>query len=398
MNALLVLSAFLALAQAMQNRTSSIITAAQHDGIDLACLPFASEALASIRAIYDQPVVDVPAALRNASRVDVHAHIVPPWYRAIVPTTGQSPTPDWTLETHLSFMVNNSIGHSVLSVSSPGSVVYPGSEAKSAALARLLNEYQAAIVRKLPKLFSFYAVTPLPYTRAAIVETIYAREKLGAAGTGLLTNHEGYYLGNHAFTPLFANLNNSRGSTKAIFVHPTGPCLHSANGSLINANPTLYPEGLVEFYFETARTFMDLTISQTIANFTATRWVVLHGGGSFPSIEDRFITSQPPALLAASKAAYSTRQVSSSFQVERKHADGLVFSFFWDAAGPVFPHQILGLLGYGVPTSQLVYGSDFPYAPSFSYGFEIAAIQNANFLTVPEKTALFSGNSKSIFA
>ncbi|KAK4893012.1 hypothetical protein LTR27_008549 [Elasticomyces elasticus] len=387
MNALLVLSAFLALAQAMQNLTSSIITAAQHDGVDLACLPFASEALASIQAIYDQPVVDVPGALTNASRVDVHAHIIPPWYRAIVPTTGQSPTPNWTLETHLSFMVNNSIGHSVLSVSSPGSVVYPGSEAKSAALARLLNEYQAAIVRKLPKLFSFYAVTPLPYTQAAIVETIYAREELGAAGTGLLTNHEGYYLGNHAFTPLFANLNRSGGSTKAIFVHPTGPCLHTTNGSLVDANPiseqlnmaALYPEGLVEFYFETARTFMDLTISQTIANFTALRWVVPHGGGSFPSIEDRFITSQPPALLAASKAAYSTR-------------------FFWDAAGPVFPHQISGLLGYGVPTSQLVYGSDFPYAPSFSYGFEIAAIQNATFLTAAEKTALFSGNSKSIFA
>ena len=32
-------------------------------------------------------------------------------------------------------------------------------------------------------------------------------------------------------------------------------------------------------------------------------------------------------------------------------------SFFWDAAGPVFPHQTQGLLGYGVPTSQLVYGS-----------------------------------------
>ena len=32
-------------------------------------------------------------------------------------------------------------------------------------------------------------------------------------------------------------------------------------------------------------------------------------------------------------------------------------SFFWDVAGPVFPHQVLGLLGYGVPASQLLYGS-----------------------------------------
>jgi 6-methylsalicylate decarboxylase len=120
----------------------------------------------------------------------------------------------------------------------------------------------------------------------------------------LLSNHEGYYLGNRSFTPFFADLNSSK---HAIFVHPTGPCLHSANGSLIDANPTPYPEGFVEYYYETARTFMDLTISQTVANFTSLRWIVPHGGGSFPSIEDRFITSQPPAVLASSKAAYSTR-------------------------------------------------------------------------------------------
>ncbi|KAK3066554.1 hypothetical protein LTR53_017046 [Teratosphaeriaceae sp. CCFEE 6253] len=313
----------LGLAYAAHNVRDGIVDAATADGIDLFCLPFAAEALSSIQAIYDQQHIDMPAAIRNASKVDVHAHVVPSWYRTLVPLTGQVPTPNWTLESHLGFMANNSIGHSVLSMSSPGSVLYPGQEAKSIALARLLNEYQAAvrpvspttsaglittqIARKLPNLFSFYAVTPLPYTEAAITEATYAREKLGVVGTGLLSNYEGYYLGNHAFTPLFASLDSSNNSRKAIFVHPTGPCLHLANGSLLDANPTLYPEGLVEFYFKTGRTFMDLTISQTIKNFTSLRWVLPHAGGSFPSIEDRFITAQPPAVIAASKAAYSTR-------------------------------------------------------------------------------------------
>ena len=31
--------------------------------------------------------------------------------------------------------------------------------------------------------------------------------------------------------------------------------------------------------------------------------------------------------------------------------------FFWDAAGPVFPHQVQGLLGYGVTIEWVVYGS-----------------------------------------
>jgi len=83
---------------------------------------------------------------------------------------------------------------------------------------------------------------------------------------------------------------------------------------------------------------MDLTITQTLANFTALKWLVPHAGGAFPSIIDRFLTSQPPDVQARSRAAYATR-------------------LWWDVAGPVFPRQVLGLLGYGVPVRQVVYGS-----------------------------------------
>ena len=107
---------------------------------------------------------------------------------------------------------------------------------------------------------------------------------------------------------------------------------------MISANPTLYPSGLVEFYFETARTFMDLTLTQTLTNFTSLRWIVPHAGGAFPAIEDRFLTSQPADFQEKSREAFATR-------------------VFWDVAGPVFPKQIWGLLGYGVPVGQFLYGS-----------------------------------------
>jgi hypothetical protein len=83
---------------------------------------------------------------------------------------------------------------------------------------------------------------------------------------------------------------------------------------------------------------MDLTVTQTLANFTALKWIVPHGGGSFPSVIDRFLTSQPAEVQARSRAAYATR-------------------LFWDLAGPVFPRQIGGLLGFGVEVGQVVYGS-----------------------------------------
>ncbi|KAK6390283.1 hypothetical protein LTR65_005658 [Meristemomyces frigidus] len=295
------------LIHASHNVTQKIIAAAEADNIDLFTLSFAAEALASIQAIYDVEHIDIPSALANATRVDTHAHVVPPWYQALVPFTGQVPTPDWTLEDHFGFMANNSIGHSVISISAPGSVVYPGSETQSTALARLLNEYLVALVRKVPAHFSFFAVTPLPYTASAITEVRYALGHLGAAGVGLLSNHEGYYLGNSVLKPFFAQLDARNSRKEVVFVHPNGPCMHAANGTLIDANPTVYPEGLVEYYFETTRTFMDLTISQTIINFTSLNWIVPHAGGAFPSVEDRFIDSQPAGVIAASKAAYSTR-------------------------------------------------------------------------------------------
>jgi hypothetical protein len=127
------------------NHTSRILSAANADHVDLNSIPLLDEALTSIQAIYDLTNTTLPTGIAEGSIVDVHAHVVPPWYRTLVPSTGQSPTPAWSLETHLSFMAGAGVKHGVLSIGTPGSVVFPGSQVKSAALARLLNEYLAAV-------------------------------------------------------------------------------------------------------------------------------------------------------------------------------------------------------------------------------------------------------------
>jgi hypothetical protein len=130
---------------AAHNVTSRIVGAAAVDGINLYSLPFAAQALASIQDIYGAVNVTVPPGIVNGNKVDVHMHVVPSWYRIAVPLVGGSPTPNWTLEAHLRFMASADIKHGVLSMGTPGSVVYPGDQVKSAALARLLNEYLAAV-------------------------------------------------------------------------------------------------------------------------------------------------------------------------------------------------------------------------------------------------------------
>lgn len=127
------------------NATSRIVDAATTDGIELYSLSFATQALIAIQEIYDFSNVSLPPGLANGNKVDVHMHVVPSWYRTIVPLVGGSPIPNWTLEAHLSFMASAGIKHGVLSMGTPGSVVYPGSQVESAALARLLNEYLAAV-------------------------------------------------------------------------------------------------------------------------------------------------------------------------------------------------------------------------------------------------------------
>jgi hypothetical protein len=51
---------------------------------------------------------------------------------------------------------------------------------------------------------------------------------------------------------------------------------------------------------------MDLTISQTLVNFTNIRYSVSHVGGAFPAIEDR-VLKRIPDLEGPAKAVYSSR-------------------------------------------------------------------------------------------
>jgi predicted TIM-barrel fold metal-dependent hydrolase len=291
-----------------------------------------------------------------------------------VPTTGGNPTPTWTLEGHLAFNAGQGISRSVIAFSAPGANVYPGDKRKTLALARLINEQTAAYARAYPDKFAFYAVVPLPYTQDAIAEMKYAFETLGAAGIVLFSNYEGRYLGDPAFTPFFQAL-NARGQGQLVYVHPSTPYI-KVDGKFIEANPTTYPTGMTEFFFETARTLQDLTISQTIHNFTNVNYIIPHVGGAFPAILDRFLKSLPQ-LYDASLKILQTR-------------------FFWDSAGPTYYHQVAGLLGY-IPASQLLYGTDYPYAPIFTYGPSLAAVQNSNFVTDAQKTALFTSNAQNLF-
>ena len=110
-----------------------------------------------------------------------------------------------------------------------------------------------------------------------------------------MSGHEGGWRGNSELTTFFAHLEARKSKSEIVFIRPSTPFLH-LNETLISANPSTYPcqisislqpveqnsrchkrpksslfkavyaPGIVEFYFDSARTVMDLTLSKTIHN------------------------------------------------------------------------------------------------------------------------------------
>ncbi|KAG6885876.1 hypothetical protein C0993_008395 [Termitomyces sp. T159_Od127] len=250
-------------AQVSDNVTETIVANADADNIDLTVLgDTLNVALTEIANTYENASVIDNSTTATLSRrsfgrfgrfakredpsvIDVHTHVVPSWYKKLVPTTGGNPTPNWDVDTYLSFMASEGIAHSVFSFSAPVANVFQGSQVLTIALARLMNEQAAAYCRANPTKLSFYAVVPLPYTSAAIIEAHYALDVLGAAGIFLTSNFEGTYLGNAQFTPFFDAI-NKRGEKQIFYIHPGTPYI-KVNGKLVEANPTPYPTGNIEF-------------------------------------------------------------------------------------------------------------------------------------------------------
>ncbi|KAJ7190037.1 hypothetical protein GGX14DRAFT_483849 [Mycena pura] len=351
-----------------------ILRTALADGIDLAAFNFTAPALEEIVAwAHFDAAKRVPADLlhpaRGATTVDVHAHHVPNWFRTIMPSDGGMPTPVWTLDLQLQHMANQSIGRSILSIPKPN--IFLGDKNATVAIARLLNENSAALARAVPQRFSFFATSALPYVDESLTEVKYAMETLGAVGVALTSNHEGKYLGNPDFAPFFARM---EAIGAIVFVHPANPLLEVA-GTFLLASPTVYPQGIFEFYFETARTFIDLALSGTLQNLTSVNFIIPHVGGSLPSIIDRTIN---PNAIAPIMQAFRER-------------------CWWDSAGPTYTHQLGGLLAYNISPSFLLFGSDYPWIPAQLVDASFDTIAASPFLDDAQKQAMKSENVKRLF-
>ena len=280
----------------------------------------------------------LPAA--KSGLIDVHHHIVPPFYLAenrdrIVAAGGGRINPaylSWTPEQALAAMDKNGVETAVLSLSG-GWFADPQAATRTA---RRGNEYAADLVRSHPGRFGLFATIPLQDTEASLREIEYAYSVLKADGIGFVTSYNDKWLGHPDYLPVFEELNRRKA---VVFVHPTTPlCCRTL---LPDVSPIL-----IEIPQDTARAVTNLLFTGTFARFRDIRFIFTHAGGNVPMLLGRMHQYGPKNI--AEKAPNGIE-----YELKRLH---------YDIAGTAYRPAIAALTSL-VPATQILFGSDNPFVP-----------------------------------
>ncbi|MGA9917526.1 MAG: amidohydrolase family protein [Paraburkholderia sp.] len=271
-------------------------------------------------------------------RIDVHQHVVPPFWADALPVHGGDPSgwnsPVWSPQSAIDFMDSQRIATGVLSLTAPSVQGWAGQEKRD--MARRVNEYTAGLVAKHPDRFGNFATLPLPDIEGVILEIEYAFETLKVDGVVLLTNYHGQYLGDVVFEPLWAELDRR---CAVVFVHPGKPAILTIEG---------IPGPIVDYPFDTTRAAVQLVLNGVLSRHENVRIILSHAGGFLPYASHRFAE-------LASAVRTDVPAPAEILQLFRR--------FYFDTAlssGPAALPSLMAFAGAG----NVLYGSDFPYAPA----------------------------------
>jgi len=270
-------------------------------------------------------------------RIDVHHHVVPPAQAKVFTDRGGRP-PRWTLQGSLEDMDKGGVATSITSIINPG-VWFGEAGEPSRRLARECNEWCAQLGRDHPGRFGFFAAIPLPDAEGSLREIEYSMDILKADGIALWTMYKtNMYLGHPSFLPVFEELNRRKA---LIYTHPTVPdCCASVIKEV--------PPSAIEYATETSRTVASMIFGEagTAFKFPDIRWIWSHSGGTIPFLTSRFIR------LAFERKDPRMPMPAGPMPILEK--------YYYEVAQGNTPGQLAALTKM-VPTSQILFGSDYPY-------------------------------------
>jgi predicted TIM-barrel fold metal-dependent hydrolase len=313
-------------------------------------------------------------ALMTSGKIDVHFHVIPPFYRDAVYAAGTGPAigryPEWTPDLAVEIMDRHGIAVAMTSVAQPGVGFLAGDAAF--AMARRCNDYGAELVARSHGRFGAFALVPMHDIDGAIAECRHCVEELRFEGVCLFASYGEKFLGDTAFDPVMDYL-DGRGAV--VFVHPT---LHPSSRSL--ALP--WPAFMIEYVFDTSRAAMNLVFSGTLARYPNIRFILAHAGGTLPYVAWRL--SVAPMIDARLP--------------QRSRADIMKdFGRFWYDIALACGPETFGALSRVAAPDRIVFGSDWPFCNDLVLTEEVAAFTTPGFLTAEQVDAIARGNALRLF-
>src|SRR5579863_4595856 len=292
------------------------------------------------------PGQDAAAQGAPAKLIDTHHHFYPPAYqKAWADWEDQRKIPHlgvqlaWTPQQDLEAMDKNGITTAVLSLpSTPGTWFDAGAE-KAHDMARLCCDFAADMLRDKPGRYALFAPLSMMDADTTLKEIEYAFDTLHADGINLQTNYGDKWLGDPAYKPILEELNRRKA---VVYVHPL---VASCCGRLsVGAFPAV-----IEVPHDTTRTVVSLLLSGSFANQPDIKWLFSHAGGTIPFLAGRIEAFYDQ--MARGPNGFAPDGIEAEFR--RLH---------YDTANATHPAAMAALTKL-VPTSQITYGTDYPYFP-----------------------------------
>jgi len=311
-----------------------------------------------------------PAGARPAW-IDTHHHYYPPAYqkawlewedRRNIPHFAQQV--GWSVERALADMDAAGVRTAVLSIASTPGVWFDWPAADVNRIVRECNDFAARMVRDHPGRFGQFATLPMIDVDATLKEIAYVFDELQVDGVGLQTNYGDKWPGDAAYRPIFDELNRRKA---VVYFHPlVAACCGRLSVGTFPA--------VIEVPHDTTRAVTSLLLSGGFARWRDIRWLFSHGGGTIPMLAGRINFFHGSARNVAEFAPDGIEA-----ELRRLH---------YDTANATHPAAMAALLKL-VPTSQVLYGSDYPYV---AMDTQIAALRAAG-LSAADLGAIANGNA-----
>src|SRR5215813_13122418 len=246
----------------------------------------------------------------------------------------------WSRETAVEELDKNGVATGILSVPSTPGTWFNLDAAGAARMARTCNDFGAEMVRDHKGRFGLFATLSMLDVDATLKEIEYVFDTLHADGVGLQTNYGDKWLGHETYKPVFEELNRRKA---VVYVHPL---VAACCGQLsVGAFPAV-----IEVPHDTTRTVTSLLLSGRLAQLHDIKWLFSHAGGTIPMLAGRIIAFYDQRGRNA-QGGFAPDGVEAEFR--RLH---------YDTANATSAPAMAALMKL-VPTTQITFGSDYPYFP-----------------------------------